>query len=218
MEILRVFGKALRRMSISTPFTPENFVRENGWRFENYEGKLFKDPRPPARPLYRLNRFVPATGDLAHFYTMSSSERDGLVAAGWKVDKIEGYAYAPPTVSSSGPEFSFDSMGNVFVLVPGFYLSGSVDVGTNWACVGRVEVHLDGLFHSVLTEWSWGYLPGSTTTVGCYQATGIRVQAGQTRQLKLDYGGARATYTPVGATSGTPQVSYPSYRYYTLSR
>jgi hypothetical protein len=68
-------------------------------------------------PMYRLSKFWPSTGDLAHKYTLSDSERSSFVSAGYTYEGITGYAFPPEIVTggySAGPSV------NLSYQAPGF--------------------------------------------------------------------------------------------------
>lgn len=67
----------------------------NGFAFERVEGYLLQTQVPGSLPLYRLSNCLPLLGacDLEHRYTLSEAAKQALVAAGWNLDRIEGYAF-----------------------------------------------------------------------------------------------------------------------------
>ncbi len=86
----------------TTSLTEEATVLAYGWIFERFEGYLYTTQVPGSIPLYRVNRFTPATGDQVHKYTTSSTEVTNLVAAGWKLDTVAGYLYPQAFPSVTG--------------------------------------------------------------------------------------------------------------------
>lgn len=202
----------------TTSPSEKDAVTRYGWNFEGYEGNLFSGARDGAQPLYRLYQFNPSTGDLAHFYTLSESARDSRVAAGWRVDGVEGHAYPAPTQQGSSWMTHSFSGSSLVVVLPGFKEIDPFTLSTDYACSGRMEVHVNGALRSVITDWSFGEIPGTFNTVGCYRNTWISIQSGYTYRVKLDFGGARANYTPAGSFQGIPKVIYPTTHSLTIRR
>ncbi len=86
----------------TTSSAEEATVLGYGWIFERFEGYLYTTQVPGSIPLYRVNRFTPATGDQVHKYTTSYTEVTNLVAAGWKLDTTAGYLYPQAFPSVTG--------------------------------------------------------------------------------------------------------------------
>ncbi len=69
-------------------------VGSNGYVSEGEAFRVFTQQYQGTAPVYRL--YLASSG--IHYYTLSASERDGLVSQGWKYEKTEGYLYsANPT-------------------------------------------------------------------------------------------------------------------------
>lgn len=71
------------------------FVVSMGYVYENDEGNIFASQLTGTSALYRLSKWVGATMDLQHVYTIYPSEVSSYQAAGWISDGIKGYVCAP---------------------------------------------------------------------------------------------------------------------------
>jgi hypothetical protein len=68
------------------------YVEQNGYVAEGYEGYLFPQYKPGSTALYRYSLFNSANGDLQHYYTINPNDPE---AAGWGPDGVVGYVCPP---------------------------------------------------------------------------------------------------------------------------
>jgi Repeat of unknown function (DUF5648) len=69
------------------------YVEQNGWQFEGDEGSIFTKAKPGTAALYRYAYYDAGTGDLQHFYSLSST--GPLGQPGWTSGGLVGYVCPP---------------------------------------------------------------------------------------------------------------------------
>lgn len=186
----------------TTSYSDGQAVMNMGYQSEGNEGALFSVSHGSGfLPLYRLNRFNATTGDLIHAYTLSESERTAYQQQGWGFDGVQGYALTVPPTQSSGTGWNADANRRVHLNIPKLTNNGSLDNRENHRCTGYVEYYFNGSY-GVVTDWSYGVLPGSFNTWGCYSTLPIATVAQRVSYpLRIIFGGAMGIYTETGQST-----------------
>lgn len=159
-----------------------------GWKAEGNEGYIFEAPpdgSPPqgTTPFYRLSKFDGSNSDLVHFYTTDAATKATLAGQGWNDEGAAGYVWAVPATAGVGTvHFRYGSSGSgrasdsAYITIPGWK---SNDFSPYFgSCAGTVWVYRDGALISVIANWSYGTLPGSLSSVGCYSTGPISAFGG----------------------------------------
>lgn len=72
-------------------------VRNLGWADEGIEGHLYSTQVPGTRPVYRLSKWDPSTGDLVHYFATESWDIQAKLDQGYSNDGLAGYLYTSVT-------------------------------------------------------------------------------------------------------------------------
>lgn len=154
-----------------------NFVLANGYIEENKEGAVFRQPTNGLVPFHRLNRYDPATRDLQHFYTTSSSLKSSYEQQGWSYDGPTGYVFNYRSPITSG-KAGLDVVGRLYVVAPAA-VDSQLPVQIQGKCGGTMEVQV-GTQKRTLTAANFSYsaMPPGFFSYGCWSYVDINLPTG----------------------------------------